>query len=170
MMATVHGRTDFEQLFDRAWSRCRHLAVRIVRDDAVAEELAAEAFARAWARWPWLSRTDSPEGWLMRVTTNLAIDAVRRRRVTAVEPEEVRAMDEVATLHVALMAALRSLPKRQRQAIVLRYLAGMSEAEVSAALGVSAGSVKTHVHRGIAALGRSLGPDRDVEVALRHGS
>jgi DNA-directed RNA polymerase specialized sigma24 family protein len=94
----------------------------------------------------------------------------RRRKVIATEPTATGGLDEAATTHVALVAALRALPKRQREAIVLRYLADLSEAQVSAALGVSAGSVKTHLHRGMARLAERLGNDNDVEVRLSHGS
>ena len=161
------GDADFERLFDDQFGRCDHLARRLVHDDAVAEELAAEAFARAWARWPKL-RKQSPEGWVLRVTANLAIDASRRLRLTPTPPPDpppVSAAD-AATLHVALVTALGALPRRQREAIVLRYLADLSEADVATALGVSAGSVKTHVHRGLERLRGTLGPNHDPEVDL----
>jgi RNA polymerase sigma factor (sigma-70 family) len=59
-----------------------------------------------------------------------------------------------------VLAALRRLPVRQREALVLRYYADLSEAEIAAAMGVSAGSVKTHAHRGLATLAELLGEDR----------
>jgi RNA polymerase sigma factor (sigma-70 family) len=55
------------------------------------------------------------------------------------------------------VAALRRLPERQREALALRYFLDLPEAEIAAAMGVSAGSVKTHVHRGLAALAQLLG-------------
>ena len=55
-----------------------------------------------------------------------------------------------------MIAALRSLPDRQRECLVLRYYLDLSEAEIAATLGISAGSVKTHSHRGVAAWPRSL--------------
>ncbi|MEO7556267.1 MAG: sigma-70 family RNA polymerase sigma factor [Acidimicrobiales bacterium] len=156
---------EFEQLFDGCFARCERLAQRIVHDPSLAEELAAEAFARAWSRWSRL-RHEKPEGWLLRVTANLAVDTTRRQR-PAVDPvAPPRGPADIATLHVALMAALQKLSRRQREAIVLRYLAGLSESEVSASLGVSAGSVKTHIHRGMAHLRSSLGTNDDLEVSL----
>ena len=62
--------------------------------------------------------------------------------------------------HARVIAALRQLPVRQREALVLRYYADLSEAEIAAAMGVSTGSVKTHAHRGLAALAKLLGEDR----------
>ncbi len=140
-MGAVSGHERFERLFDKQFSRCVHVANKIVRDRAVAEELASEAFARAWSRWGRLSRDHRVEGWVMRVTVNLAIDTTRKRQV---QPEIVLpsiSPADSATLHVALVQALQALPKRQREAIVLRYLADLSESDVSAAHGVSAGSV-----------------------------
>jgi RNA polymerase sigma factor (sigma-70 family) len=66
--------------------------------------------------------------------------------------------------------ALQALPRRQREAIALRYLADLSERDVSVALGVSRGSVKTHLHRGMVGLRSALGPADDLEVRLAHGS
>jgi RNA polymerase sigma factor (sigma-70 family) len=70
---------------------------------------------------------------------------------------------EVATLarddHDRVIAALRTLPARQREAVVLRYYLDLGEADIAAAMRVSAGSVKTHLHRGLAALSRVLEED-----------
>jgi RNA polymerase sigma factor (sigma-70 family) len=66
---------------------------------------------------------------------------------------------ESVALRQALVAALRRLPTRQREAVVLRYLADMSEADVGLALGIRQGTVKTHLHRGLAALRVLMGRD-----------
>lgn len=97
--------------------------------------------------------------WVLRVTSNLAIDATRARRrpwKTTIPAAHGDDSDAVA-IRLALVAALRGLPRRQREAIALRYLAGFDEAEVANALGVSAGTVKTHLHRGVVTLRRRLG-------------
>jgi RNA polymerase sigma factor (sigma-70 family) len=75
----------------------------------------------------------------------------------------VRDVDEsdpadAAVTRLALAQALRRLPRRQRDVVVLRYLADLSEADVAESLGVSAGSVKQHAHRAVNALRRALGP------------
>ena len=73
------GDDDFDAMFHRTLARAMAVARRIVGDPAVAEDLVAEAFARAYARWPRLRRSDHVEGWVFRVVTNLAIDHLRRR-------------------------------------------------------------------------------------------
>ena len=105
---------------------------------------------------------------MLRVASNLAIDALRRRAAAPVPllPAFARAEDEVIALRLALAAALPSLPIRQRQAVTLRYLAGLTDVEVAEALGISAGSVKTHIHRGLAALRGRLGPGFEEVVPL----
>lgn len=167
---------DFEAAFDELFPRAFRLARRIVGDPMVAEDIAAEALARAYARWPKVSQLPWRDGWVLRVAANLSLDLVRRRPApfapqwrSGTQPAAAAASEEDATvLRLALGAALHALPRRQRQAITLRYLAGLTEGEVGEALGISAGSVKTHVHRGLAALRRRLGTDAEevLPVAL----
>jgi RNA polymerase sigma factor (sigma-70 family) len=133
---------------------------------------------------------------VLRVATNLSIDALRKRTrsrrsglggralsnwggdrrregagvgdVVDAGVRERGATDpsgDAAVLRLALAAALEALPRRQREVVALRYLADLSEAQVAAALGVSADAVKTHLHRGTTALRARLGPDFE-EVAL----
>ena len=70
-------------------------------------------------------------------------------------------------MRVALVAALVGLPRRQRETIVLRYLCDLPEADVARALGVSAGTVKTHIHRALATLRANVGTD--FEEGYVHG-
>ena len=102
----------FEALFVAEFSRCERVARRIVWDAGRAEELASEAFTRAWARW-WRVRGGNPGAWVMKVTVNLAIDAARRGVVVPDDLAAVPFEDLVAT-HVTLAEALRTLPARQR--------------------------------------------------------
>jgi RNA polymerase sigma-70 factor (ECF subfamily) len=155
---------EFEGAFDRLWPRCRMLAARLL-GPADADDIAAEAMARLWAHWPRVGRADWVDGWALRVTTNLAIDRARRRARTDA-PRVSEDPSDAAVLRLALTAALAKLPRRQREAVTLRYLTDLSEVEVAHALGISAGSVKTHLHRGLATLRMRLGPDFS---ELNHG-
>ena len=155
----------FEEAFDRLYPRAFRLARRIVGDATSAEDVAAEALARAYSQWPRVSSLPHCDGWVLRVATNLAIDHVRRHP-PRFQPAEAADAEELLTLRMALAAALVSLPRRQRQAVTLRYLGELSEAEVAVALGISSGSVKTHVHRGLAALRRRLGPGIEEVVPI----
>jgi len=180
-MDTTGDRPSFEERFDALAAISYKVAYRLVGDRADAEDLAQEALARAYASWRKVSGYD--EAWVIRVTTNLAIGRWRKERRTVASadvptlarrgrPEDERpgrrhlvgvtAQADVAE-RLELMAALRALPRRQREVVALRYLADMPEAAVVAALGCAPGTVKQHAHRGLAALRRHLGhPDPHV--------
>ena len=83
--------------------------------------------------------------------------------VTAVPPSGLPVDPDVATAgstRATVMALLRTLPNRQRQVLVLRYFANLSESEIADALGISPGSVKTHAARGMSAMAQALGEVR----------
>lgn len=141
----------FVAAFDRLYPLAVRLAARILGDQSAAEDVAAEALARTYARWSKVAALPYREAWVLRVTGNLAIDTIRRRRTFRAPPLHHQ-FEDGAALRLALASALAKLPNRQRETVVLRYLAGYSEAEVSSALGISPNSVKTHVQRGLRSL------------------
>jgi RNA polymerase sigma factor (sigma-70 family) len=147
---------SFEAAFDELFPRAVRLANRLLGDMAAAEDVAAEALARAYARWPKVGGLPYRDGWVLRVATNLAIDRLRRRPLD-VRPPPVELFEDAVHLRLALNAALLTLAPRQRQAVALRYLGGLSDKEVALALGISLGSVKTHIHRGLNGLRSRLG-------------
>jgi RNA polymerase sigma-70 factor, ECF subfamily len=147
----------FADVFDEVFLRAYGLAYRMLGHVAASEDVAAEAMARAFLHWEKVRELPHRDAWVLRVTANLAIDALRRRPVELPSRQPGRSPEELVDLRLALAAALRSLPKRQRQAIVLRYLADLPSAEVATVLHISPGSVKLHIHRGLKALRERLG-------------
>jgi RNA polymerase sigma factor (sigma-70 family) len=121
---------------------------------------------RAYANWAKVEGLPHRDGWVLRVAANLAVDRLRRHPPMVAAGATIDAQDAVA-LRLALSAALAALPRRQRQAVTLRYLGDLSDGEVATALGISLGSVKTHVHRGLAALRLTMG--RDIEEVVPYG-
>ena len=168
MTGAAVGIQGFEAAFDELFPRAFRLARRLVGDTDVAEDIAAEALARAYAHWPRVSTLEYRDGWVLRVAANLAVDRVRRHPDVIATP--VRGAgpdaDELVVLRIALVAALGSLPRRQRQAVALRYLGDLTDGQVAVALGISVGSVKTHIHRGLGALRVRLGPGIEEVVPL----
>ena len=148
--------SSFEAAFDELFPRAVRLANRLLGDRAAAEDVAAEALARAYARWPKVGVLPYRDGWGLKVATNLSIDRLRRRP-PEVWPELAGDFEDGVELRIALNAALLTLAPRQRQAVALRYLGGLSDQEVALALGISLGSVKTHIHRGLKGLRIRLG-------------
>jgi RNA polymerase sigma-70 factor (ECF subfamily) len=165
-MGEIKRDAQFEEMFHRLQPRALHLALRVTGDRAVAEELAAEALARTFADWKRVRTLEYVDAWVLRVTTNLALNVVTRRRPELDRRSVVVGPEDAAAVHVALVAALTKLPVRQREAVVLRHLADLSEDDVARSLGVSAGTVKQHVHRGLAAL-RGLLRDDDGAVGVQ---
>lgn len=136
--------------------------------DRAPEDVAAEACARAYLRWSRIAGLPWRDAWVLRVATNLALDAVRRSHPIALESPQSDDHDAALT-RTALVAALRQLPRRQREAISLRYLSDLPEEDVAHAMGISAGTVHTHIRRGLAALRSRLGPqfeDEEMSHAL----
>ena len=161
----AEGDREFDEFFDSLFSRAQALALRVVGNRGAAEDVAAEALPRAYARWPRRRGLSYRDGWVLRVASNLAIDAVRRRPAPTV-PKEATSAEELSTLRVALAAALHSLPERQRAVVALRYLSDLSEAEVAAALGMAVGTVKSHTHRGLANLRGHMVDIEEVALAV----
>jgi RNA polymerase sigma-70 factor (sigma-E family) len=146
----------FDESFAELYRAAYRVAFRLLGDRTEAEDVAQEALARAYASWRSVQAYATP--WTCRVATNLAIDRTRRdRRMSGDAAPERAVPDAFSDERVDLQRALRALPRRQRDVVVLRYLADQPEDTVAATLGVSVGSVKTHASRGLAALRARLG-------------
>jgi RNA polymerase sigma-70 factor (sigma-E family) len=137
------------------------LASLLVEDVGRCEEIVQDAFVKVWRRPPDLSGEDRLPAYLRSAVLNGARSHLRHRGV------ERRHLHAVATPAAApdahlpeddarVLAALRSLPDRQREVLALRYYLDLSEAEIAATLDISPGSVKTHAHRGLATLAERL--------------
>lgn len=143
---------DFDAAFDNLWSRAYGVAYVVLGGRSESEDVAQETLARALARWKKVSAYAEP--WVVRVAGNLAIDLVRhRQRPRGVPTHNVPGLD---AQRVDLQRALLTLSPKQREVVVLRYVADLPEAEVAHTLGCSVGTVKTHASRGLASLRKSL--------------
>ncbi|MEQ4303012.1 sigma-70 family RNA polymerase sigma factor [Plantactinospora sp. B6F1] len=124
-----------------------------------AQEAVQEAFTKALAAPRRFAQLDNPEAWLRRVAVNVARTRHRRRRLLGgllhrIGPPPVVA--DRSPEHLALLAALRQLPRGQRHALALHYLVDLPVDEVAATLGVSVGTVKSRLSRGRHALAELL--------------
>jgi RNA polymerase sigma-70 factor (sigma-E family) len=159
--AALHG---VEGLFRSEYRRLVGLARLLVDDPGQAEEVVQDAFVALYRSWNRLRERDAAPVWLRQAVVNgsrgsLRKRATARKHVKVVEPSLAAGPDEQAVVvgeHAAVAAALRALPDRQRACLALRFYDDLTEAQIATALGISAGSVKTHVHRGIASLTAAL--------------
>ena len=143
------------------------LVEALVGDRATAEDVVQEAFVRMHRAWPRLRDRDRAVGYLRTTALNVARSGFRRRMVAVRHrpPAERDAggADEGVVLREeqrSVIDALRQLPARQRECLVLRFYGELSESEIATTLGISNNSVKTHTRRGLAALEIRLGPER----------
>jgi RNA polymerase sigma-70 factor (ECF subfamily) len=136
-------------------------------DQHDAEDCTAEAFARSFHLWDRVQAHPAPSAWVVRTAVNLHIDRVRRgqrtlRLLPQLAGESTTAAPELP-IDDALMDGLRGLPDRQREVVAYRVLLGLSSEETALELGISIGTVGTHLHRALAAL-RPLVSRNDSEV------
>jgi RNA polymerase sigma-70 factor, ECF subfamily len=155
----------FEDFYVATVGRLLGQLLPVTGDLHEAEEVVQEAFARASTRWGRLRDYDVPEAWVRRVAMNLAADRSRRRhrQLAALQRTGPPApVPPVSVEALALLHALGTLPVRQRQAIVLHYLADLPVEEVAATLGTRAGTVKSWLARGRHTLAARLGEPEEV--------
>lgn len=152
------------------------LACSIVGDMAQAEDIAQEAFLRAWRHAPaYDPRRGTVLTWLLTITRNLAIDALRVRRPQPVDPEVLNAFEPVqqgpggspattaeAAVEVSrLRGALATLSEGQRRALAMAALGGRTAKEISEAEGIPLGTAKTRVRSALLKLRGSLAAERE---------
>ncbi|MGH9257720.1 MAG: RNA polymerase sigma factor [Vicinamibacterales bacterium] len=163
--ALAGSQEAYRTLVARYASAAVNMAARLVNDRALAEDLAQDAFVRAFARL----KTYDPErrfsAWFFQILHNVAIDYLRRKRVATVSLDELQAdgypgppTDAAASspeldaerraLATALNRALQQIRTDYREAIVLRYQQGLTVEEIAGLLQLPEGTVKTYLHRG----------------------
>ena len=134
-------------------------------DRQEAQDVVQEAFVRALARWRTVSAYDDPVAWVRRVAWNLAVSRWRRARTALTflrkQRRDEAQIDGPNPERVALVEALGRLPDTLRRAMVLRYLADLTVAEIADREGVPEGTVKSWLHRGRAALAAQLRPTEE---------
>jgi RNA polymerase sigma-70 factor (ECF subfamily) len=129
-----------------------------------ARDCLQEGYARAWQRWDRLASYDNPAAWVRTAAWRVAISRWRHaRRLFRVPDPQGAPPDDIELLAdlVSLAAALRTLPPRQREAIVLHHLVGLSIDEIAAQVHSPSGTVKARLSRGRAALASHLGDRGD---------
>ncbi|MFD1535751.1 SigE family RNA polymerase sigma factor [Nonomuraea guangzhouensis] len=149
------------ELFAGHYTPMLRLAVLLGADDA--EDVVAEAFWQLYRRWNKLRDADAALAYLRGVVVNLIRMRVRhlqvaRKHTGSVDDDAVSAESEALLRddQREVVAALKRLPARQREALVLRYWLGLRESEIATAMGISCGAVKSHTARGMAALTRAM--------------
>ena len=154
---------QFESFYRREYRRAVALAYTFTGSGVVAEDLAQESLLAAHRHWEKVCRFDNPQAWLRRVLMNRATSFHRTRaaewraaRRVASRQETVKFDPGLEPEDAEVWEAVRRLPRRQAQVIVLRYVDELSLEEIAETLGCSAGTVKSHLHRGRVRLAQRL--------------
>lgn len=148
----VPDRAGFEAFYVGHLPRVLRACTLVLLDRGEAEDVAAEAFARLWSHWGQIHGEDHAGGYVFKTAMRLCSKRRRRaaREVVGTVPERGRVTDPDARMSV--VDALRGLPLRQRQSVVLRDWAGFETSEVARILGTKDSTVRVHLTRGRAAL------------------
>jgi len=167
-LAARSEQSALAELYDRFGRPAYGLALRILRDEALAEDAVQEAFLALWrtaARF--VPERGKASTWILTLVHRRAVDIVRReerRRTDALEqapePESRVAVDEEAWLRLQrerVQHALRKLPDQQREAIELAYYGGFTQSELAERLGQPLGTIKSRMFGGLARLRELLG-------------
>jgi RNA polymerase sigma-70 factor (sigma-E family) len=162
-LGTVASDWDAEQavttMYTTHYRSLVRLAALLVRDTATAEEVVQDSFIAMHSSWRRLRDSDKALSYLRQSVVNRSRSVLRHRMVVdrnAPKPAPDMPSAEQGALGLlersAVVAALRELPPRQREALVLRYYGDLSEAQIALTMGISRGAVKSHTARAISAL------------------
>jgi RNA polymerase sigma-70 factor (ECF subfamily) len=167
-LAARSEQSALAELYDRFGRPAYGLALRILRDESLAEDAVQEAFLTLWrtaARF--VPERGKASTWILTLVHRRAVDIVRReerRRADALEqapePESRETVDEEAWLRLQrerVQDALRKLPDQQREAIELAYYGGFTQSELAERLGQPLGTIKSRMFGGLARLRELLG-------------
>jgi RNA polymerase sigma factor (sigma-70 family) len=165
-------RSEFTSWYLREAPRTVKTLTLAVGDAHLAQEVAAEAYARAWANWKQVSGMAAPSGWVYRVAMNLIRSRARRLRRDRLYARTA-ATPVVTTfsspIDASLWKAVADLPPRARVAIAYRYLADLPEAEIATAMGISRGTVASTLSAARRQLAESLDSNSDRQGAVHDG-
>lgn len=163
----LDAQSALTDLYTEHYRSLVRLAATLLDDPSTSEEVVQDAYVKMYGAWSRIQDPAAALGYLRTTVLNLARSRMRRRLVArkhAPAPMPDHPAAEVSALETLeqdrVLAALRRLPQRQRQVLVLRYYEDLSEADIAGAMGISRGAVKTHASRGMAALRGRLGETR----------
>lgn len=156
-----HGdRAAFGRLYER-YGRMVHGIVLAHGPRAEAQDLVQEVFMQAWSRLESLREPAAFGGWIARMARHRAVDALRARRPSEPLDDALPAPGSAHAEAIAVMRLVASLPEAYRETLVLRLVEGLTGPEIAELTGLTPGSVRVNLHRGMALLRERMGVARD---------
>jgi RNA polymerase sigma-70 factor (sigma-E family) len=165
-MGVERDQVEFAEFYEASWDACLRAVVATVGSLQLAEDLVAEAFARAWMSWRKVSCHPAPQAWVVRTALNIGMSWWRRRgrELPLADHDPVAPPDSSHGVDATLLTALRRLPARQREAVVLRVFLDLDTETTARVLGIAVGTTKVHLSRAIGALRSELARTYAMEV------
>ncbi|HYK70061.1 MAG TPA: sigma-70 family RNA polymerase sigma factor [Streptosporangiaceae bacterium] len=151
-----HAQDEFADFYGSSRDSCLKAVTAVVGDRLLAEELVAEAFARAWTSWEKVRRHPASQAWVVRTALNIGVSWWRRRREVPLADHDGAAPADVSGVDPVLIAALRRLPTRQREVLALRIFLDLDTESTAQVLRIAPGTVTAHLSRAVTALRRDL--------------
>lgn len=172
MLPSVTDRdSEFRAFFDAEFQPLRRVAYLLAGDWGEAEDLAQETMVRVYKTWDRIRERQRPAAYARTVLMNRHRSLLRRARVEAkhvvARQPPAGQVAAVGEDHIVVWQALRKLPAREREALVLRFYEDMPQAEIAEVLGVPVGTVKSMTHRALGRMREVLGPE--IVAAVMHG-
>jgi RNA polymerase sigma-70 factor (ECF subfamily) len=154
-----HEQDEFAAFYRASKDSCLKAVTAVVGDRQLAEDLVAEAFARAWTSWGKVRRHVAPRAWVVRTALNNGISRWRRQREVPLADHDAAAPAQVSDgVDPKLVAALRRLPTRQREVLALRIFLDLDTEATANVLRIAPGTVTAHLSRAVATLRRDVPP------------
>jgi RNA polymerase sigma-70 factor (ECF subfamily) len=162
---TSTGRAGFELFYRQEYAPVVALAYALCGRGGAAEDLAQEAFLATYQRWAKVEHYDRPGAFVRRVVANMAVSSGRRgaaegRALVGLARGVRSSVDDLEPVDAAFWQHVRSLPRRQAQAVALFYLEDRSAEEIAEILHCSVSTVGVHLHRARLTLEERLRPGR----------
>ena len=154
-LACAGDDTAFAEVVRRRQVRVRKFMYHLSRQMALGDDLAQQAFLKAWRSLGQLRSAAAFDGWLKRIMVNVWLEEVRRGKLNTTSDEELADLvvhHDATAARMDLDAALSTLPPDMRLCVVLAYNEGMSHTEIVALANLPLGTVKSHIARGAARL------------------
>src|SRR5580700_1374640 len=165
-MGVSQDNAEFAEFFAASWEPCLRAVAASTGNMTLAEDQTSEAFARACASWHKVRHHPAPRAWIVRTALNTGASWWHRRNnETALTSHDVAAVDSQGTgLDAAVLTALRRLPARQREVILLRVFLDLDIDTTARQLGIAPGTVRAHLSRAMTALRDELATGTTTEI------
>jgi RNA polymerase sigma factor (sigma-70 family) len=170
-------RLEFAEFYKASWDPCLRAVTATIVDFRLAEDLVAEAFAKAWVSWREVRSHPAPRAWVVRTALNTGVSWWRRRRreVALLSQENAGqgaqgqelagSFEQGDGMDAVLLSAVRRLPAREREVVALRVFLDLDTETTAKHLGIAAGTVRAHLSRAMAALRQDMAPALALELS-----